>query len=214
MNQTQTRIMQYLKSHPGASASVISQALGMTTANIRYHLTSLEEAHLVEVEVSTLTKGRGHPVHLYHLNIYAQPHNLDCLADILMSEFIDEANPEINYSQAVTMADRLIRKGRNLTEARLKPNRLTQSLTQVAQSLDQFHYQARWEAHTGSPQFIFGECPYRAIVDRHPILCLMDALLLKKLLSRPVKQTARIGQGAPLSTSCIFEVELHHSTNS
>ncbi len=59
MNPTQTRILQYLKAHPAAAAAAISRALGMTTANIRYHLNSLEQAGLIEVEVSSLARGAG-----------------------------------------------------------------------------------------------------------------------------------------------------------
>jgi predicted ArsR family transcriptional regulator len=206
MNPTQTRILHYLKDHPAASAAEISRALGMTVANIRYHLNSLETAGSVEVEISTIKKGRGHPVHLYHLSTLAQQHNLGCLAEILLTELINQANPEAGTSLADTLADRLIQNGSQLALLHLKQAPLTQYLTNLAQALEPFHYQARWEAHPASPHFIFAQCPYRVIVDRHPILCQMDARLLEKMLSRPVKQIARIGQGTPTATSCIFEI--------
>jgi predicted ArsR family transcriptional regulator len=211
MNPTQTRILQYLKAHPAAAASAISQALGMTAANIRYHLNNLEQAGLIEVEVRPLEKGRGHPVHLYHLSIQAQPHNLDCLTDILLAELMKEATPEASSFLAQTLAEQLIQKGSHLTALPLKPGHLTQRLTSLAQALDPFHYQARWEAHTGSPHFIFGQCPYRAIVERHPVLCQMDAFLLEKRLARPVRQVAKVGQGSPVATTCVFEIDLQRT---
>ena len=211
MNPTQTRILQFLKAHPAAAASAISRGLGMTAANIRYHLIFLEQAGLIEVEVSPLEKGRGHPAHLYHLSIHAQQHNLVCLADILLAELMKEATPEASRLLAQTLAERLIQKGSNLTVPPLKQSHLTQRLTGVAQSLYPFHYQARWEAHTGSPHFMIGQCPYLAIIDRHPVLCQMDAFLLEKLLSRPVRQVAKIGQGSPVSTTCIFEIDLQQA---
>ena len=210
MNPTQTRIVQYLRTHPAATASAISQALGMTPANIRYHLAALEKAAWVEIEISPLPKSRGHPAHLYHLSPAAQPHNLACLADSLLTELLHAADPEAVRSLADTLANRLIQKGSHLAELQLKQGHLTQSLTTLAQELDLFHYQARWEAHPAAPHFILGLCPYRVIVDRHPILCQMDALLLEKMLSRPVKQIARIGQGDPAATSCIFEIQFQH----
>jgi predicted ArsR family transcriptional regulator len=214
MNPTQTRILQYLKAHPAAAAVAISQALGMTAANIRYHLNSLEQGALIEVEVSPLAKGRGHPAYLYHVSIHAQQHNLDFLADILLAELMKEATPEASSPiVAQTLAERLIQKGSHLT-ALPKQNHLTQRLTSVVQWLDPFHYQARWEAHSGSPHFMFGQCPYLAIVDRHPVLCQMDAYLLEKLLARPVRQVARIGQASeasPVSTTCIFEIDLQRA---
>jgi predicted ArsR family transcriptional regulator len=211
MNQTQTRILQYIKGHPAAAVSAISRALGMTAANIRYHLNSLEQSGLIEVEVSSLVKGRGRPVHLYHLSIHAQQHNLDCLADILLTSMMKEASPETFSPLAETLAEQLILKG-GLTGLQLKQSHLTQRLTSLAQSLDQFHYQARWEAHTGSPHFMFGLCPYRAIIERHPVLCRMDTFMLEKLLSRPVRQVARIGQGSPVATTCIFEIGMQRVT--
>lgn len=211
MNPTQTRILQYLKPHPAAAASAISQALGMTAANIRYHLHSMEQAGLIEVEVRPLEKGRGHPVYLYHLSIQAQPHNLDCLAEILFAELMKDATPEASILLAQTLAERLIQQGSHLTALPLNQSHLTQRLTGLAQAFDEFHYQARWEAHTGSPHFMFGQCPYGAIVERYPVLCQMDAFLLEKLLSRPARQVAKIGQGSPVATTCVFEIGLQRA---
>ncbi len=211
MNPTQTRILQYLKEHPSAAASAISQALGMTAANIRYHLHALEQGGLVEVEVRPLDKGRGHPVYLYHVSLQAQPHNLDSLAEILLAELMKDATPEASSRLAQTLAERLIQKGNHLATPPLKHKHLTQRLTALAQALDEFHYQARWEAHTGSPHFIFGHCPYRVIVERQPVLCQMDACLLEKLLARPARQVAKIGLGSPAATTCIFEIDLQRA---
>jgi predicted ArsR family transcriptional regulator len=211
MNPTQNRILQYLKSHPASAASAIALALGMTTANIRYHLNALELAGLIEVKVSPLEKGRGHPAHLYHLSLQAQPHHLDGLVDILMAELFEGVAPDGAHSLAERMAERLIQQDAKLTGLQLKQSPLTQRLTALAQSLAPFHYQARWEAHAGSPHFLFSQCPYRAVIDRHPVICQMDAYLLEKLLSRPVRQVARIGQGVPAATTCIFAVELQRA---
>ncbi len=146
------------------------------------------------------------------MSLQAQPHNLDRLADILLAELMKTTPPEASRPLlAQTLAEQLIQKMSPLT-ALPGPNRLTQRLTSVAQALDRFHYQARWEAHTGCPHFIFGQCPYRSIVDQHPVLCQMDALLLEKLLARPIRQVARTGQASgasPVATTCVFEIDIN-----
>ncbi len=208
MNPTQTRILQYLRNHPAATTAAISRALGMTPANIRHHLHILQGTGLIEASVSPSAKSRGRPELLYQLSLQAQSQNLHCLLDILLEILESQPASGTGAPLAQMLAEQLIKRGKNLAALQPMKSHLTQRLTAVSQSLDQFQYQARWEAHTSGPRFIFSQCPYLALVDRHPILCQMDVYLLEKLLSRSIRQISRIRQGTPQAAACIFEVGL------
>jgi len=207
MNTTQIRILAYLKAHPESSAAEISRAFRMTPANIRYHLHLLEGSGYLEVRKYPLPEGRGHPLHRYRLGVQAQPHNLDCLADILLNVAAKGA-PDARDGIAKTLSEQLFQRMADRAGNSKGKINLTQRLTYIAHLLEAYQYQARWEAHSGAPRFIFGHCPYLAILASHPELCQMDRLLLEKLVQKPVKQIARIGQGSPASPTCVFTINL------
>ena len=74
-------------------------------------------------------------------------------------------------------------------------------LNLVVEKLNQMNYHARWEAAAEGPRLIFGHCPYAAIIERHPELCLMDAALLETLMGQTAHQLTTIRNG---SKSCVF----------
>ena len=204
MSVTQTRIIQYISKNPSTKACDLSRALGMTVANIRYHLLNLEKAQIIVSEIDMTSKHRGHPIYLYHMNSRVQPHNLDHLADILLNELNKVIKSVDKAWVPRILAENLIQ---NLeSDFRLPPQKtkLTHRLSEVSRFLDQYHYHASWEAHLTSPHIILGNCPYLAILPQHPELCQMDILLLEKLILKPIHQISKIDQGIPRSINCVF----------
>jgi predicted ArsR family transcriptional regulator len=66
--------------------------------------------------------------------------------------------------------------------------------------MSEMNYQARWEAGAEGPRLILGQCPYTAIIEKHPELCKMDAAMLTDLLGRNVELRTK------LSPFCVFSV--------
>lgn len=69
---------------------------------------------------------------------------------------------------------------------------LTRRLGQLVRFLTQHGYQANWEAHRNGPMIILKNCPYTTIIDKHPLLCLMDLQVLKNALRVEVNQVEKM----------------------
>jgi predicted ArsR family transcriptional regulator len=206
MNFTQARIIQYLNDHPSSKTEDISYALGITPAGTRYHLHKMLADHLIEINLNHLESTRGHPVYLFRLCSQALPNGLDHIAEIaldtLHTQFMNHGDlyiPQI-------LAENFIRKLGVSKSLPSKMSKLTYRLSETAIILNQHKYQSKWEARVGSPLFMFGNCPYKAIVFGHPELCLMDKLILERLIAKPINQISKIGRGTPESINCRFSI--------
>ena len=200
MTNTRQHILDHLQAKRFATATEISHALQMTSANVRHHLSILLDEGVVEIAGQRPSSGRGRPTQLFTLTQQAQQHNLDGLASALMCEFVDARSPEGGSSQLLRIAKRL--KG----EAQKSSPNLTQRLYQAVQRLNELHYQARWEAHAQAPQLILSHCPFAAILPEHPELCKMDAFLIEDLVQVKATQSAKLRQDSRGATYCMFIV--------
>ena len=91
-------------------------------------------------------------------------------------------------------------------KGRLAGVHLTQRLYRAIQKLNRRNYQARWEAHTTAPRLILGNCPYKTIIDQHPELCQLDAVILESLLDKPAYQLTKLAPDARGVPFCVFQV--------
>ena len=81
---------------------------------------------------------------------------------------------------------------------------IARRLVFIVDKLNEFHYQARWEAGAQGPRILFAHCPYAAIIAKHPELCKMDETLLGELVKSQAGQLAKIGQQPVGSPYCVF----------
>lgn len=193
MQNTRSRILQYLSLHRQATAPEISRVLNLTQANIRHHLDVLEKNGQIEIVGTLKTSQRGRPTFLYMLSKAAQNNSLDILASALLVE---------------GLADRTPRQQQNLLENTAKQiagthpetnKSITIQLSKAVQRLNDLNYKAHWEAHAEAPHLFLGVCPYAQIINRHPELCQMDAAMIEHLTGRRFKQVEKISrnQGGP-----------------
>jgi len=202
------RILAYLQSHHGVTAAEVSRALRVTPANIRHHLSILAadgRAKVVgerrpEKDAGGTGQGRGRPVKMYGLGDTASGDNLSGLADAVLAQWIAGLPPDQRDSALGALAARLadVPPGGKLSGPIIR--RLAQAITR----LNGLHYHARWEAHAQGPRVIFEQCPYAAILEKHPELCRVDALLLKELLGADVTQSAKLELNARGLPFCMF----------
>ena len=185
MQNTRHRIMAYLEKNHQASAKELSQVLYMTIANIRHHLSVLENEGEVEIIGEKPASGRGRPTKLYMPTNKAQSNTLNILVNALLNEIGSSRSKRQRDNKLKRIAKRLAGHSPN------DPQSLTIRLGIGMQHLNELSYRAHWEAHAIAPQMIFGKCPYSAIIDEHPELCQMDEFLLEYLLGEPVKQTTK-----------------------
>lgn len=203
MKTSRERLLDYLNAHHPLTAIEISQALRMTEANARHHLGILQSQGLVAVTGKRPAGGKGRPLLLYSPSEQALGDNLGSLAEALLEELVADL-PRAEQSEALArLARRMVAQ---TTAPRQGPVNLTQRLFSTVQQLNNWRYQARWEAHAGGARLVLGHCPYAAILPEHPECCTLDALLLERLLNKPVEQVARLAQDARGLPHCIFRL--------
>lgn len=203
MTTTRQRVLAYLKKHMVVTASDVSRDLGMTQANARHHLSILTSDGRVEVLGQRQEGQRGRPLKLYGLRRTTQGDNLGRIADIILDAWLKEVSTKDRAFRLRTMAQRLAK----VVDVD-KVSHITRRLALVVEYLCELNYQARWEAHAAGAHIILGQCPYRAIIEKHPELCQMDTLLLEELLGVSVYQAAKLEPSVKGLPFCMFIVEL------
>ncbi len=190
------KILAFLKKQNIATATEIGTALRVTPANVRHHLSLLAADGLVEV-VSLRGQGqRGRPQKVYRLGSAVLGDNLAPLAQALLGQ--------ISPEQMESTLEALGRALAGTLPERSAP--LMRRLALTVERLNAMRYQARWEAHLRGPRLVLGHCPYAAIIEGHPELCRMDAVLLQTLLGVGVEQIAKLEQTEMGNIYCIFRL--------
>lgn len=209
MKSTRQRILDYVENRRVATTAELSQALHVTKANVRHHVTNLLEQGLLEVSGERPQKGRGRPSRLLSLADRTLGDNLDRLSSALLREFLEDL-PEAEYQALITRLAEALAKSINQQsdEGATYPSfNLARRLVTAVQTLNRLNYQARWEAHAEAPRVLFGHCPYAKIIDEHPELCHMDASLLEHFLHNPAEQTEKLARDPRGATYCEFTIK-------
>lgn len=210
MKTSRQRLLEYIQIHRVVTVEDLSRALRMTRANARHHLGILREQGVVELVGQRPSKGKGRPAQLYSLAEQTQSHNLDRLASALLQELLASQPVDKQASTFRSLAQHMLAKQpseRNYQDVQASSNmNLTQRLYTAVGQLNEFKYQARWEAHASAPQMIFGHCPYAAILPQHPEMCRFDGILLEEMLGCIVTQTAKLESDPRGTVHCIFQV--------
>jgi predicted ArsR family transcriptional regulator len=187
MTTARQKVLAHLKKTRAASAREIARALNMSAPNVRHHLSVLCSDGRVDALGTAVNnrEGRGRPEKMYSLSQAALGDNLSALTNALLVEAGSGLNVEALASHILNSS-----QFANLPVAK--------RLVLLVEKLDEMHYQARWEAGAEGPRVIFGRCPYAKVIDGHPELCKMDAVLLEKALGRPVSRSSKnemVGRG-------------------
>lgn len=204
MKTSRQRVLEYVQAHHPVTAADLSQALHMTEANARHHLSILQQRGLLRSAGQRRGSAKGRPARLYLPSEQLLGHNLDQLAaallDLLGARLGSGELDELLHN----LAGRMLQTGQNARPAGNES--LTQRLYRAIQQLNQLHYQARWEAWRGAPRLILDHCPYAAIIAQHPELCRLDAYLLESLAGSQVEQTSKLEPDTQGALHCIFNI--------
>jgi predicted ArsR family transcriptional regulator len=174
-----------------ASTRELSRALQMSSAAIRHHLRVLAADGRLEIVAARGRDARGRPEKVYSLPRAALGDNLAALSDALLAE----AGPGVRLD---ALAERLAGESSPGNQV------LAKRLNLTVEKLNTMNYHPHWEAGPQGPRILFGNCPYAAILEKHPELCHMDQAMLSKLTGEPAKQVFRLGQEG--SSVCVFVI--------
>lgn len=184
------------------SVQALSQAWGLTRADIRYHLNELMEEGLLErVKENASPAKRGRPQQRYRLSTSHAPDNYPALCAALLSQAF-QCLPESERDQFMETLARQIAGPVQLAD------KANQRFNQAVAVLDQHGYRARWEAHVSGPRISLRNCPYAAILAGHPELCDLDLRLIEQLTGTPMQHAARMNLTTGRPPACIFSTDL------
>jgi len=193
MKSSHELILEFLQANPASSAAEISQALHLTRADIRYHISLLKAQNLIEMSASRKASHKGRPTRLYRLATGSQSNNLAGIVDALLTIQTD-SDSQVN--------DLAVHFASAIPPARQR----TAQLNNLIAFLNSHGYFSRWEAHANGPRILFRNCPYAAVISRHPELCTMDVEILSTYLGLEFQQTARIDLERGAVPACIFKI--------
>ena len=194
MTSARQKILAYLQKKRVASAHEVAQALKVTAANARHHLRVLAADGRV-TSVIEQSPGRGRPVKKYQLSNALRGENVSVLLDATLEEWLGKLTPLKREQALRSVAKRIA------IDSPTQAGPIAKRLVSAVEKLNASHYQARWEAGAEGPRILFTNCPYAAVIGKHPELCQMDTALLEDLMGISAHQLARIEHGRG---ECIF----------
>lgn len=196
---TRERILAYFQENRVVTVQALSQAWGLTRADIRYHLKALQDEQVIEriPHDSTIASRRGRPEQTYRMTTSAIPDNFPSLCSALLDTLF---NGQAGHEDELTLHAITRQLAKNFITTANPPQRLNQAIV----FLNQQGYRARWEAHASGPQILLRNCPYAAILSNHPELCKLDRHLLEYLTQANLNQTTQINLVGGKPLACIF----------
>jgi predicted ArsR family transcriptional regulator len=202
MPNSRQKILDYILEQQSTTVEELSKVFRVTPANIRHHLSILNQQGSIKVigQKSAVVKGR--PAQIFSSSQQSDLNNLDNLSDALLCRLI--SNSGINER------DQLIKNIASHLGAEFKTDfsNPTRRLYSTIHSLNRMNYQAHWEAHIMNPRVMLGHCPYRRILDDHPELCQLDASLLEYFMDISVRQIEKLDINAKGLPQCVFLINL------
>lgn len=195
---TSSQIIDHIQKNQTASVRELSLKLGVTRANITYHLRQLRRKGMVEPLPPRKKAGRGRAEQRFQLASSMRANNYLALCETLLGLINErETGREVDFN---IIGERLAE------QVNLAPGLPAQRLNRLCAHLNRHGYQASWVAHRNGPQIIFKSCPYAALINSYPGLCQMDRNLICTALKGDAKKVETIDFSHGISGACRFEL--------
>lgn len=211
MSTIREQVLEYVHAQQSVTTGEVASLLGTTRANARHHLVILKRQGFIEVIGTRPAEGKGRPTLLYGLSQNKKGDNFAALSSALLSQ-TTRTDDEADQTQLFEdLADRILQMiGNNFQPAgqnEFTSGNLTQRLYIAIQLLNRMNYHARWEAHQEAPHIRLGNCPYSAVIHKHPELCQLDSVLLRQLTGEKVVQTEKLIETSRGLRYCAFVID-------
>jgi predicted ArsR family transcriptional regulator len=197
-SNTRQKIIGILEKNGVSSAALLSAELGLTKANIQYHLQKLMADNTIEALSDSSSAGEpGRPRRFFRLMQDQRPENLIGLLTATLDE-LSATHGRISDEILMRIAERLAGESTTLPPV--------PRFNQVVNWLNKSGYQSHWETHQKGPCFIYRNCPYAAIWPRHPELCILDQAILHHLTGFEVVGEMHIYPQKQAAGYCVFRL--------
>ena len=196
MHAVRKHILEILKETGGATVAELAERLDMAPVSVRHHLDILQGDNLIRIGRIERTGSVGRPQQIYQLTDDAAelfPKNFALLAAGMVRQLKQLLPPDQVETVFASLADEMAAEA---DIAALEALPLAERLEQVAAFLNERGYLARWEprATSGSDYFVLYKhnCPYAGVSGEHRELCMMDQLLIDRLVGMHCDRTTSV----------------------
>lgn len=201
-SQTRETILQTLRARRSCTVKELAEAAGISPVSVRHHLAKLQVDGLLHTE--EVKHGVGRPHQLFSLTEEAFelfPTRYLRLTNRLLEQ-MKESLPLIYYEGVLSnIADSMAED----YSIRLEGLPLPQRLVRLIELLNEEGFTAESEQDGDIVVIRAFSCPYLAIGQRHPEVCMIDQTFIAKALSLPVEQVRSMLGG---DAHCAFSVQL------
>ncbi|MDP2726654.1 MAG: ArsR family transcriptional regulator [Dehalococcoidia bacterium] len=205
MQRSRWQILEFLKRKNKATLDDLAKDLGLVPVTVRAHLSVLQREDLVAAEE---VRGKvGRPFYVYFLTEEAErlfPKKYHALASLIIESLessdgetkLDHLFQRISDVKAADYKDRLVGKD------------LQAKVAEAVRIMNQEGGMAEWEKTEDGFTIWEHNCPFFLVAQRHPKVCLIDHLFLRKLLETEVEAIHRIIDGHP---RCAYHIPANHT---
>jgi DeoR family suf operon transcriptional repressor len=201
-SQTRETILQTLRARSSCTVKELAEAAGISPVSVRHHLAKLQVDGMLRIE--EVKHGVGRPHQLFSLTEEAHelfPTHYLRLTNRLLDQ-MKESLPLIYYEGVLSnIADSMAEDYAN----QLEGLPLTQRLVRLIELLNGEGFTAESEQRGDVVVIHAFSCPYLAIGQKHPEVCMIDQNFIANALSLPVEQVQSMLDG---DAHCAFSVQL------
>lgn len=207
MHAVRKHILEILKESGGATVAELAERLDMAPVSVRHHLDILQGDNLIKVGRIERTGSVGRPQQIYQLTDDADelfPNNFAVLAASMARQLKHILPREQVDAVFHSLADEMIAEV-NVTELAALP--LPERLDCVTDFLNDRGYLARWEpgADGGESYVLYKHnCPYAGMSGEHRELCMMDQMLIDRLVGVHCDRTASVANN---DRCCTYRID-------
>jgi DeoR family transcriptional regulator, suf operon transcriptional repressor len=201
MNDTRRAVLEHIHANGQATVQRLADTLGISPISVRHHLTSLQAAGLVRIELERQAVGR--PKYRYLLTERALDH-FPQQYQTLVIRLLDELKATFPADQVESIIERVATNAAAHYGTGALDGTLEQRLARLVTILGAEGFMAEVQRVDDHMVLTAQNCPYTTIGHRHPELCRIDSTLIQTVLGGSVQQTACVLQG---DRSCAFSVQ-------
>ncbi|HUS84188.1 MAG TPA: ArsR family transcriptional regulator [Anaerolineales bacterium] len=201
-SQTRETILQTLRARSNCTVKELAEAAGISPVSVRHHLGKLQVDGMLHIE--EVKHGVGRPRQLFSLTNEAHelfPTRYLRLTNRLLDQ-MKESLPLIYYEGVLSnIADSMAED----YAIQLEGLPLTQRLPRLIELLNLEGFTAESERRGDVVVIRAFSCPYLAIGQKHPEVCMIDKTFIANALSLPVEQVQSMLDG---DAHCAYSVQI------
>ncbi|MCS6817884.1 MAG: transcriptional regulator [Blastocatellia bacterium] len=201
-DSTRRRILDLLKRRGRATVDEVAAALNITPMGVRRHLSALENANLVRIEIERRPMGR--PTYVYKLTEEAEglfPKGYHQLVLSLLECLMAEGGAERVDELFECRKERLIAA----YAPRLEGKTLEERVAEIARIMSENGYMARWQKTEKGYVLTEHNCALYHVARVYPQPCQTELAFLRELLGVEVTRVNHIASGGTCCSYVIHE---------